>query len=104
MWYLKPLANKQHFGSHCQLGAHLSRHIRDAAGLRVGIGPVASRLALTWPDLPGAVAGPNQGEPANPEFGTPAASTCAASTLTRGRISERIIGDGLWRQRQKERH
>jgi hypothetical protein len=26
--------------------------------LRVGIGPVASRLALSWPDLLGAVAGP----------------------------------------------
>jgi hypothetical protein len=38
---------------HCPLGAHLSRHIRDAAGLRVSIGSVASRLALSWPDLPG---------------------------------------------------
>jgi hypothetical protein len=43
---------------HCPLGAHLSRHIRDAAGLGVGSGPVASRLALSWPDLLGAVAGP----------------------------------------------
>jgi hypothetical protein len=43
---------------HCPLGAHLSRHIRDAAGLGVGSGPVASRLALSWPDLLGAAAGP----------------------------------------------
>jgi hypothetical protein len=39
---------------HCPLGAHLFRYIRDAAGLRVGIGSVASRLAISWPDLPGS--------------------------------------------------
>jgi hypothetical protein len=37
------------------------RHTRDAAGLGVGVGTVASRLALNWADLPGQVAGPNQG-------------------------------------------
>jgi hypothetical protein len=61
LWRPKTVANTHAFRPHCPLGAHHSRHIRDAAGLRVGIGPVASRLALSWPDLPEQVAGPNEG-------------------------------------------
>ena len=53
LWRPKTLTLARTNRRHCPLGAHLSRHIRDAAGLRVGIGPVASRLALSWPDLLG---------------------------------------------------
>jgi dihydroflavonol-4-reductase len=35
------------------------RHMTMAELL--ALGPVASRLALSWPDLPRAAAGPNQG-------------------------------------------
>jgi hypothetical protein len=65
---------------HCPLGAHLSRHIRDAAGLRVSIGPVASRTShcLLWSSGSGA--------------GTGVTSPICRSTRS---ITRRIVSNGM---------